>query len=160
MDKNNVIELERRALGADPLTELLKEGARKLLAQAVESEVQDLLATYQDCRTQSGHAGVVRNGYLPERELQTGLGPIRVKIPKGALEDRRTGEFSVGASTTVCPQDAITGSSHTLVVFEGCLQRRNGISTEGLGGPEGTGLVSEHSVAPETGLGGGLPVVE
>jgi len=64
------------------LTELLKEGARKLLAQAVESEVQDLLAKYQDCRTQSGHAGVVRNGYLPERELQTGLGPIRVKIPK------------------------------------------------------------------------------
>ena len=82
MDKNNVIELERRVIGTDPLTELLKEGARKLLAQAVESEVQELLSTYQDCRTASGHAGVVRNGYLPERELQTGLGPIRVKIPK------------------------------------------------------------------------------
>ena len=40
MDKNNVIELERRVfIGTDPLTELLKEGARKLLAQAVESEV-------------------------------------------------------------------------------------------------------------------------
>ena len=82
MDKNNVIELERRVIGTDPLTELLKEGARKLLAQAVESEVQDLLASYEDHRTQCGHAGVVRNGYLPERELQTGLGPIRVKIPK------------------------------------------------------------------------------
>ena len=82
MDKNNVIELERRVIGTDPLTELLKEGARKLLAQAVESEVQDLLAQHQDCRTACGHAGVVRNGYLPERELQTGLGPIRVKIPK------------------------------------------------------------------------------
>ena len=65
MDKNNVIELERRVIGADPLTELLKEGARNLLAQAVESEVQDLLAQYQDCRTECGHAGVVRNGYLP-----------------------------------------------------------------------------------------------
>jgi putative transposase len=82
MDKNNVIELERRVTGTDPLTELLKEGARKLLAQAVENEVQDLLASYEDRRTQCGHAGVVRNGYLPERELQTGLGPIRVKIPK------------------------------------------------------------------------------
>ena len=82
MDKNNVIELERRVIGADPLTELLKEGARKLLAQAVESEVQDLLASYKDRRTQCGHAGVVHNGYLPERELQTGLGPIKVKIPK------------------------------------------------------------------------------
>jgi putative transposase len=82
MIKNNVIELERRAIGADPLTELLRNGARQLLAQAVECEVQDLLANYQDFRTESGHAGVVRNGYLPERELQTGLGPIRVKIPK------------------------------------------------------------------------------
>ena len=82
MDKNNVIELERRALGADPLTELLKEGAQKLLAQAVESERQDLLAEFHDCRTESGHAGVVRHGYLPERELQTGLGPIKVRIPK------------------------------------------------------------------------------
>ena len=82
MDKNNVIELERRVIGTDPLTELLKEGARKLLAQAVESEVQELLAQYEDLRTEWGHAAVVRNGYLPERELQTGLGPIRVKIPK------------------------------------------------------------------------------
>jgi transposase-like protein len=82
MDKNNVIALERRVIGADPLTELLKEGARKLLAQAVECEVRELLAQHQDRRTQSGHAGVVRNGYLPERELQTGLGPVTVKIPK------------------------------------------------------------------------------
>ena len=82
MDKNNVIELERRVIGSDPLTELLTEGARKLLAQAVESEVQELLEQYEDHRTEWGHAGVVRNGYLPERELQTGLGPIRVKIPK------------------------------------------------------------------------------
>ncbi len=89
MEKNNVIGLERRVNRADPLTALLKEGARKLIAQAVESEVQDLLAEHRDCRTQGGHAGVVRNGYLPERELQTGLGPIRVRIPKVRS---RTGE--------------------------------------------------------------------
>lgn len=82
MDKNNVIELERRVKSADPLTELLRSGARQLLAQAVESEVQELLAKHQDRRTKSGHAGVVRNGYLPERELQTGLGPVTVRIPK------------------------------------------------------------------------------
>lgn len=82
MDKNNVIELERRVIGIDPLSELLKEGARKLLAQAVEGEVQELLAQFAEHRTDCGHAAVVRNGYLPERELQTGLGPITVKIPK------------------------------------------------------------------------------
>lgn len=82
MNKNNVIELEGRAISADPLTELLRSGARQLLAQAVEGEVQELLAQHRDRRTQSGHAGVVRNGHLPERELQTGLGPVTVKIPK------------------------------------------------------------------------------
>lgn len=82
MNKNNVIELEGRAISADPLTELLRSGARQLLAQAVEGEVQELLAQHRDRRTQSGHAGVVRNGHLPERELQTGLGPVPVKIPK------------------------------------------------------------------------------
>ena len=82
MNKNNVIELEGRVAGRDLLTELLRDGARQLLAQAVESEVQELLAAHQDRRTSSGHAGVVRNGYLPERELQTGLGPISVRIPK------------------------------------------------------------------------------
>lgn len=82
MNKNNVIELEGRVAGRDLLTELLRDGARQLLAQAVESEVQELLIMHADRRTCAGHAGVVRNGYLPERELQTGLGPIPVRIPK------------------------------------------------------------------------------
>ncbi len=82
MNKNNVIELQGRVAGKDLLTELLRDGARQLLAQAVESEVQELLAEHAERRTSSGHAGVVRNGYLPERDLQTGLGPIAVKIPK------------------------------------------------------------------------------
>ena len=120
MGKNNVLELERRVIGSVPLTELLKGGDRKQLAQAVESEVQDLLAKHQDCRTTSGHAGVVRNGYLPERELQTGLGPIRVKIPKFRS---RTGEFSVSAGDALYSQDAIPGSGRTLAVFERCFHR-------------------------------------
>jgi putative transposase len=93
MDKNNVIELERRVIGSDPLTELLKEGARKLLARAVESEVQDLLASFTHRRTPCGHAGVVRNGYQPERALQTGLGPIRAKIPKVRSKTGETVSF-------------------------------------------------------------------
>jgi putative transposase len=44
--------------------------------------LQDLLAQYAQNRTEAGTAGVVRNGYLPERDLQTSLGPIPVKIPK------------------------------------------------------------------------------
>nr|ACZ28606.1 transposase mutator family [uncultured organism] len=80
MSKDNVVELKGRDI--DPLTELLKTGAQKLIQQAVELELQELLARHADCRTDEGKMGVVRNGYLPERELQTGIGPVTVKIPK------------------------------------------------------------------------------
>ena len=44
--------------------------------------MQELLEQYAQCRTEDGRAGVVRNGYLPERKLQTGVGPVTVRIPK------------------------------------------------------------------------------
>ena len=82
MEKNNVIELAGRDSIVDPLTDLLRTGAEKLIFQAVEAELQEQLARYSDRRTGAGLAGVVRNGYLPTRELQTNLGPVTVRIPK------------------------------------------------------------------------------
>lgn len=80
MSKSNVVEIGRRDELADPLTELLRAGAQQLIHQAVEHEVQDLLAGFSDCKTGDGRAAVVRNGYLPARALQTGIGPVTVKI--------------------------------------------------------------------------------
>ena len=82
MSKHNVIELAGRELGNDPLSELLRSGAERLIYQAVEAELETLLAEHADRRTEDGKAGVVRNGYLPARKLQTGLGPVTVQIPK------------------------------------------------------------------------------
>lgn len=82
MRKNNVLEFQGRELSLDPLTELLRKGAQDLIGQAVESELAELLAQYSDCRTSEGKATVVRNGYHPQRELQTGIGPVTVRIPK------------------------------------------------------------------------------
>jgi len=82
MDKDNVVELLPQAGISDPLTDLLQTGARQLIEQAVEAEVQVLLGQYRDQRTADGKAAVVRNGYLPERQVQTGMGPVRVRIPK------------------------------------------------------------------------------
>ncbi len=82
MKKSNVIELSGRDAIADPVTNLLRAGAQRLIQEAVEAEMQELLSQYVERRTEAGHAGVVRNGYLPERELQTGIGPVTVKIPK------------------------------------------------------------------------------
>ena len=79
MDNNhNVTDLHRPE---NPLNELLKQGAQQLLAQAIEAEVQVLLEQLSALQV-NGKQGVVRNGYLPERRLQTGLGDIPVKVPK------------------------------------------------------------------------------
>jgi putative transposase len=82
MNKNNVIDLERRDENEDPLTDMLRAGAQQLIQQAVEAELQSLLDQHAESRTPAGTAGVVRNGHLPERDLQTSLGPIPVRIPK------------------------------------------------------------------------------
>ncbi len=82
MAKNNVIELAGRDTIVDPLTDLLRAGAEKLIYQAVKAELQEQLERYSDRRTGTGLAGVVRNGFLPARELQTNLGPVTVRIPK------------------------------------------------------------------------------
>ena len=82
MGKDNVVEFRGREVVGDLLTELLRAGAQKLIYQAVEAELQELLEEHAERRTAEGKAGVVRNGYLPERELQTGVGPVTVRIPK------------------------------------------------------------------------------
>ena len=79
MTENNVISLENLDQLHDPLTDLLKSGARQLIQQYVDAE---LLAQHTSCLTETGKPSVVRNGYLPEREIQTGIGAVLVKIPK------------------------------------------------------------------------------
>ena len=100
MNQSNVIELSDRVRVTDPLTELIRSGARQLIQQAVEAELQTLLAQYADHKSEDGKAAVVRNGYLPEREIQTGIGPVKVRIPKVRS---RTGEPVTFRSALVPP---------------------------------------------------------
>lgn len=64
---------------ADLLHELLRQGARDLIAKAVEAELATFLAQYADHRLDDGRQAVVRNGYLPERTVQTGIGDVSVQ---------------------------------------------------------------------------------
>lgn len=83
MSKNKIITLKKPGeFSEDPLTELLRNGARQLISEAVEAELQDLLQQYAELKNDHGHRQIVRNGYLPEREIQTGIGPVKVKVPK------------------------------------------------------------------------------
>jgi len=67
---------------ADPITELLRTGARQLLAQAIEAELAVHLEEHKAERLPDGRKAVVRNGYLPQRTIQTGLGDVPVQVPK------------------------------------------------------------------------------
>jgi putative transposase len=79
---DNVIKLIQPGSFDDPLTEVLRNGARALLAQAVEAEVAAFLGGHGDLKTGDGHARVVRHGHLPEREIMTGIGPVAVRQPR------------------------------------------------------------------------------
>ena len=81
MKKRNRTEETSRA-SQDELTAVIRAGARKLIAQALEAEVTELLSAFDDQHDANGRARVVRNGYQPEREIQTGIGPVTVQVPK------------------------------------------------------------------------------
>jgi transposase-like protein len=79
MQEDNVIELNKPETVTDLLTEVLRNGAQQLLAAAVKAKVEDFLSKHNQGE---GAARFVRNGYLPEREIQTGIGGITVAVPR------------------------------------------------------------------------------
>jgi hypothetical protein len=80
MSKNTVVTLKKPGdISEDPLTELLRSGARQLIAEAVEAELHEFLSQYEELQNQHGNRLVIRNGYLPEREILTGIGTVSVR---------------------------------------------------------------------------------
>ena len=74
----------------DPLTAVLRSGARRLLVQAIEAEAEAFLASMKDARLPDGRERLVRHGHGPERVIQTGIGAVEVQRVK--LRDRGVGE--------------------------------------------------------------------
>jgi putative transposase len=71
----------------DVLTEVLRQGAQAMLATAIEAEVSHWIEGHVHLRDERGHRQVVRNGYLPERSITTGIGPVKIRQPR--VHDRR-----------------------------------------------------------------------
>ena len=79
----NIVRLRQPDEIDDPLTDVLRSGARRLLAQAVEMEADDFIAAMKELKLADGRDRIVRHGHGPERSIQTGIGPVpvsRVKI--------------------------------------------------------------------------------
>ncbi|HEY9713284.1 MAG TPA: transposase [Chroococcales cyanobacterium] len=102
MKKDTVIALKKpEHIAEDPLMEILRKGAREMLKAALEAEVDSFIARFEEVKDASGKRMVTRNGYLPERTIQTGLGDIPVKAPRVA--DRRTDERKVRFTSSILP---------------------------------------------------------
>ena len=86
MDKNSILAFNNKESVPDVLNALLREGAQQLIHRAVESELSEYLSQHQHF-TADGRIAVVRNGYLPKREILTGIGPVSVRIPKVRSRD-------------------------------------------------------------------------
>ena len=115
MTDTNVFQLSQPGAFADPLTEVLRNGARALLAQAVEVEVAALLSAHADNLTENGHHRLVRHGHLPEREIMTGIGPVAVRCPR--VRDR-VGEGSerIRFSSAILPPYARRSKSLEVLI--------------------------------------------
>lgn len=88
MAQDSVIDLKKPATFIDdPITDILRQGARRLLTAALEAEIDTFLKQYKDMPDDNGCQRIVRNGYLPERKIQTGIGQVEVKAPR--VRDRQ-----------------------------------------------------------------------
>src|SRR5690606_19291312 len=102
-DQDNLVSLNNPSNGQVEylLTDIARDGAQKMLAAALELEVADFLKKHTQCRTEAGHARFVRNGYLPERQIQTGIGDIEIK--QARVRDRASGKDNINFSSSIIP---------------------------------------------------------
>lgn len=83
MTKSTVVPFELPSeFSPDPLTEVIQSGAKELLRTAVQAEVSAFMAAHAHLLDEEGRQRLVRHGFLPEREVMTGIGPVRVRVPR------------------------------------------------------------------------------
>ena len=87
---------------SDPFTDVLRDGARKLIEQAIHAELATLMAAFSETKLEDGRARVVRHGHLPEREVMTGIGPVPVKVPR--VRDREPGDDRITFTPSILPR--------------------------------------------------------
>ena len=156
MDDATIIDFAGRDAITDPLTDLLRKGARELLQAAVEAERDAFLAAFAERRTAEGRAAVVRSGYHPERAVQAGIGPVTVKVPKVRAKDGKPVTFR----SALVPPYGTKGQNYrsraALALSQGYLDRRNGRGSEDALGPGGNRFLCQDNFTFERPVGGGI----
>lgn len=103
MPENTITQLpDPSGFSADAFTDVLRNGARKLIEQAIHAELATLMAAFSKEKLEDGRARLVRHGHLPEREVMTGIGPVPVKVPR--VRDRKPGEDKITFTPSILPR--------------------------------------------------------
>lgn len=87
----------------DALTSLIRDGAKKVLAAALEAEIDEHIDRFRGVVDEQGKRRVVRNGYLPEREIQSGAGKLPIKQPRARVRDEGEGERHLRFQSKLIP---------------------------------------------------------
>lgn len=104
MTEDTVVSLRQPgSFSDDPLTDILRAGARHLLAQAIEAEVDAHIAAHEGLTDDGGHRRIVRHGYLPERDVQTGIGAVAVRMPRTRDRDPGAPGGRLKFTSTILP---------------------------------------------------------
>ena len=105
MNENKVVLLRHKEEIDDPLTEILRSGAKRLIAQAVEAEFEAFLSDHAKKMLPDGRRRVVRHGHDPVRQIQTGIGPVEVTKPPKARDRSAASESErIRYSSAIVPQ--------------------------------------------------------
>ena len=103
MPENTITQLpDPSGFSADAFTDVLRNGARKLIEQAIHAELATLMAAFSKEKLEDGRARLVRHGHLPERKVMTGIGPVPVKVPR--VRDRKPGEDKITFTPSILPR--------------------------------------------------------
>jgi putative transposase len=130
MNENGVVALRQEGEIDDPLTEILRAGAKRLIAQAVEAEFEAFLDAHADLSLPDGPRRVVRHGRDPARMIQTGIGPVEVEKSKARDRGAPNAETRIRYASSILPQlarrtkslDALLPALHLAGVSTGDFQ--------------------------------------
>jgi transposase-like protein len=102
MKKDNVNEFEKPEGNFDDhLTEILRHGCTRILTEALEAEIELFIEQYKELRDTRGRQRIIRNGYLPKREIQTGIGQVKVQVPRA--RDQEPEDEPIRFSSSILP---------------------------------------------------------
>lgn len=140
MTKNTVIEFTGREQFTDALTELLRTGAQQLIEQAVQAELTEYMEQFSDRLLADGKVAVTRNGYHPERKIQTGIGPVKVRMPKVRSRDGEPVSFQSALVPPYIRKTASLEAALPWLYLKGISTGEMSEALKVLVGPEATGL--------------------